>query len=152
MVKFPSQFPQDSITTIVQNWQKGTLATNKALVAEAAWNIQGFAIQYMIGTKDTGSALMGSAPPVTGGQAKTFATSLDHDAAGQPIDQDEVLNQLSAYCDLKPTEKGEVNTAILAGSPLPTGIFTGITASVLLKFATKLALEVLTEINAAEGA
>lgn len=107
MVHFPSEFPGDAARVIVTSFRNGTLATDRAKVAEAAWNLVGFGGFAALGAAPSAPLMRMNAPQEQMGEQM-----------GEQISDEEAITALEAY----ETAPRDVKPAMLAGGPIASGV------------------------------
>lgn len=118
MLHYPVDFPADAARKIYENYNNGTLASNKEVVVECAWNLVGYGLK--VGVGETDEKLMTSAGPQI--------LDLNTGPEGE-IDDADMIARLQTY-DTTPHEK-----RVVGALPIPAGL--------LVKWAIRFALQIL---------
>jgi len=118
MVHYPIDFPGDAARIIVTNFRNGTIVSEPAATAEAAWNLVGYGLYASIGSgpegPQTGNISMSGPPGELGGEV--------------PSDE-EMISALEAH-DAMPADR-----KVMGALPIPPKI--------LIKWAMNLAVRII---------
>lgn len=122
MILYPVDFPADAARIIINDATAGKLAIDKVEVAEAVWNLQGYAMAMLLGRVDT--------PPVS---------MTVPDEINQAPTTEQVVALLKAHDELPPEAKqNKDDTGKVVGSLIPP-----ITPAQLLKWCLQILMTIL---------
>lgn len=82
-VHYPVEFPFDSAREAVRIFKAGTIAADKARLAEAVWNLQGYAQFCLLGESHDTPTIYKSTPPASDEEVIAMLEEFDKGASSE---------------------------------------------------------------------
>lgn len=96
---YPQDFPQDSATVVFNAIKNGTAITDRQLVAEAVWNLQGYAQRVVLGEGDLPTKSLSAS------QLHVSSSARPDDTEAPVSTDEEMADMLQAWCESPKEEK-----------------------------------------------